>query len=354
MDRRRFLAATGATLAVAGCSALNDGGGSSGNEQNSPQNDSPDDADPEPQPSFQASVDVPAEATAGLPLSVEITVSNEGDAAGTFESDVSYHVDNGDWQSLGTTPTMELDAGDSETTQFEDITIDTAGEVTIRVDATGATDTISVDDPPIFELSLYAPETVPAGQSFTISVEAENVGDQPGTVDTALQLEAGAGWETIQTITVDLAASEQKTVDIEREAPLETGVQDYRIRNWFTFSVEATPYGEEYVQENATTPSYEEFFRSFEEYQTTPVQFETGEIFQVQYGNQFDFLFMTVTNGDSSGTIAADWYGDYRFLEGDQIKLWGIAEELYSYETVQGDRNTVPRVTLVEYETTEE
>jgi hypothetical protein len=50
---------------------------------------------------------------------------------------------------------------------------------------------------------------------------------------------------------------------------------------------------------------------------------------------------------DGAGEV---WrYGDDRLLEEDIIELWGVAEELLSYETVQGNTRTIPRLTLTDY-----
>jgi len=119
------------------------------------------------------------------------------------------------------------------------------------------------------------------------------------------------------------------------------------------------PYTIEYVTENAQSPAYDTLFRQFDDYEGEPVHFAFGYVYQSIYNSDggADYHQVEVTNDQSAGyqgDIAMLWDGDTRLLEGDVIELWGIAEDLYEYETVQGDVRTIPRITLVEFELIEE
>jgi hypothetical protein len=115
------------------------------------------------------------------------------------------------------------------------------------------------------------------------------------------------------------------------------------------------PYGESYVKSNAKEPSYDELFRNFEDYEGEPIRFERGEVYQAQYpeNQDYDYFQMWVSQADPKyeDDIAAVWYGGERYLEDDVFSpLYGVAERLFSYETVQGDERTIPLLTLVHVE----
>lgn len=117
------------------------------------------------------------------------------------------------------------------------------------------------------------------------------------------------------------------------------------------------PYDVDYARENAREPSYDDLFRNIEEYKGDPVRFEYGQIYQVIYDDAYDYIQMNVSNNDDQweGDIAGEWHGEGRYLENDYLNpVIGVVEQLYEYETVQGDQRTVPYLTFVEMEVYEE
>lgn len=117
------------------------------------------------------------------------------------------------------------------------------------------------------------------------------------------------------------------------------------------------PYDPQTARENAEEPGYDEFFRDFESYQGEPIRFEWGYIYQTIYEDDYDYLQLEVSQDDEGyeGDIAAVWYGDTRYLEDDILNpLVGVAEELTTYETVQGDERTIPLIELVDADLSEE
>lgn len=111
------------------------------------------------------------------------------------------------------------------------------------------------------------------------------------------------------------------------------------------------------TKKSAVSPSYDEFFRNFEsEYQGQSTHFQYAQVYQVIYRDDeqpWDHIQMNVTNTRTEGwqgDIAAWWDGDRRLLEDDMIEVWGVAEDLYTYETVQGDERTIPYLAIVDFE----
>lgn len=111
-------------------------------------------------------------------------------------------------------------------------------------------------------------------------------------------------------------------------------------------------YDADEVRSTAETVGYETLFRNIEEYIGEAVYFEFGQIYQAIYEDEYTYLQLYVANNDDEweGDIAAAYYGDERILENDQMELWGVAEDLYEYETVNGNVRTIPFLTLVDYE----
>ena len=117
-------------------------------------------------------------------------------------------------------------------------------------------------------------------------------------------------------------------------------------------------YDPDNIRDIASTVDYDELFRNFESYKGEPIHFEYGLVYQTLYQENRedpttgDYYQMDVSNNTQSyeGDIGAGWFGDERLLENDLIELWGVAEELISYETVQGDTRTIPRITMTDFE----
>ncbi|KTG30656.1 hypothetical protein AUR66_00540 [Haloferax profundi] len=93
-------------------------------------------------------------------------------------------------------------------------------------------------------------------------------------------------------------------------------------------------------------------FRYIEDYEGVPIHFNYGQVSRVIYEDEYTYLQLYVSNTDSEweGDVAARYYGDQRLLEDDYIELWAVAEGLHEYETVNGNIRTIPLLTIVEYE----
>jgi len=135
------------------------------------------------------------------------TVSNDGDARGTFTA--GLRVDG----TVVDITSVAVQAGETETVTFER-TFTRAGDYAIAVNGTSA-GTLTVEQPATFEtrdVSLEETALI-AGESAVATATVENVGDQQGTHTVGL----GVDGETVETQDVTLAPGETETVTFERQ-----------------------------------------------------------------------------------------------------------------------------------------
>lgn len=235
-------------------------------------------------------------------------------------------------------------------------------------DSSGGDETENETPSPEFEVTIDAPDTVETGEEWSYEVSVTNTGG-PGEFRSSISFKAGeTEWEGVgETIVAELGADETEVLytsdDLFYPAPF---VLKIRIDDADVISTTETVWGDPYDPDNirdiASTLDYDELFRNFESYQGEAVHFKFGGIYQTIYPENRedptagDYYQMSVTNDRQAyeGDIAADWYGDERLLENDIIELWGVTEELLSYETVQGDTRTIPRITMTDFEIREE
>lgn len=137
----------------------------------------------------------------------------------------------------------------------------------------------------------------------------------------------------------------------ETQSPTPTD-QPTTTKSPTTTEVDPEDYDPKQVREEAQTLSYDELFRNFEDYKGDAVYFEFMYVYQAIYEDEYTYVQANVSNTEESyqGDIAAWYFGDERILEGDVMEMWGVAEELWEYETVQGDTRTIPGIVLVDYE----
>lgn len=122
-----------------------------------------------------------------------------------------------------------------------------------------------------------------------------------------------------------------------------------------TEAADTLPYNASAVKDNADSIGYEELFRNFEDYEGEYVYFEHAYVYQVIYADDdvnYDYLQMNVSQNTEewTGDVAAAWYRDGRLLEEDYLEFWGVAEQLYTYTTVEGNERTIPFITMVAHE----
>jgi hypothetical protein len=98
------------------------------------------------------------------------------------------------------------------------------------------------------------------------------------------------------------------------------------------------------IKEQAREFDYDSDFRNIEQ-RVGDYVYLTGTIRQVVEGDGY-FLFL-ITLPDVDEHIAATWVGD-RYLEGDEIKVWGEILGSESYETAYGAANTIPALALAD------
>jgi len=113
----------------------------------------------------------------------------------------------------------------------------------------------------------------------------------------------------------------------------------------------------EQARENATSPTYEDLFRNFENYEGEPVHFRFAAVNQALYEDEFTQLHLYVSNEsrrEADDDVMAWYYGDDRILEDDWLEIWALGWDLYKYETVQGDQRTIPGLIIAEYELLDE
>jgi hypothetical protein len=118
----------------------------------------------------------------GESLTVDYEVTNTGDAEGTQA--INFTVDG---VEQGTDPGITLASGNSSTGQFTYQTTDgDAPNLTVEVasDDDTATSTVTVDEPPLFEVALTGVDSeVTEGENLTVDYEVTNTGDVEGTQD---------------------------------------------------------------------------------------------------------------------------------------------------------------------------
>jgi len=112
----------------------------------------------------------------------------------------------------------------------------------------------------------------------------------------------------------------------------------------------------ETVRENAQSVSWEDLFRNFEDHQDKAIYFEYAQIYQAIYEENYMYFQANVANNEEQfeGDVALTWYGDERLLEDDYLEVWGVAVELITYETVQGNERTIPLLELIDFELREQ
>ena len=166
---------------------------------------------PSPDPAdFGVTIDsAPGSVTAGNTVTVEATVTNTGDRAGT--QDITFSV-NG--TTAATRSNIDLNGGSSEPLSFSYATDSTdIGELDIEVasDDDTATDTVTVSEPPESSFTitdLTAPEKVTAGETLTVETTIENTGD----ADAQQQITLSQNELVTNTTTLSLAAGANETV----------------------------------------------------------------------------------------------------------------------------------------------
>jgi hypothetical protein len=237
------------------------------------------------------------------------------------------------------------------------------------------TDNSSDDDgtenetpPPEFEVTIDAPDTVETGEEWSYEVRVTNTGGA-GEFRSTISTKAGeTEWRDAgETIVAELGADETAVVFTSDDFSFPNRFNlKIRIDEADVTSTTEIVWGDAYDPDNirdiASTVDYDELFRNFESYKGEPIHFEYGLVYQTLYQENRedpttgDYYQMDVSNNTQSyeGDIGAGWFGDERLLENDYIELWGVAEELISYETVQGDTRTIPRITMTDFEIREE
>lgn len=378
MDRRQFLAAVGMSLALAGCSGQtdettdddeetesDDGGNiepvedTGDSEQNESSGDDAVDESTtetdknESEPEFDVEMSAPKTVDINEQFDLEITVFNSGDAKGEFESSVSIRREGGSWKTTNTPLSVTVASGDSETVTLEDLSTESGDDIEIRVDEAAVKTSITVEQPATFEYDIDVPETVKAGNWYEITVTVTNVGDRPGETNVLIERDDSIDWETILDVDRDLESGEERKVITEVYAPIENTTQTIRVNEDQEVTVDISPYSESYVTKDPEQPDYDRFSRKLSDYEGDAVHFAFGTVEQLVAGqgdDESDFLLTTVHNGDEEGDIALFWDGEERIIEGDEIKVWGIVEGLYTYETVGETQRTIPEVTLVTFE----
>ncbi|WP_121823650.1 outer membrane protein assembly factor BamB family protein [Halostella salina] len=155
-------------------------------------------------PSFSVSdVSAPSSALTGEPVTVDVTVANDGLAGGSYTATLTAGGETVDSR------TVTVAAGDSRTVSI-DYTPPQSGDVTLA--AGSRSTTLTVDDPAsVSATGVDAPSTGVVGETVTLQATVENAGDREGTETVTFTVDgAEVGSET-----VTLAGGERTTVSTE-------------------------------------------------------------------------------------------------------------------------------------------
>lgn len=113
-------------------------------------------------------------------------------------------------------------------------------------------------------------------------------------------------------------------------------------------------YDVEEVKAEATQPGIDDFVRNMEDYTGESLYFEYAYINQkIEEDGFFQFHLQLSDSGQEYQGDAFGWWEGDRFLEGDNVEIWGVGEGPYEYETVQGDYRTVPAISIVDMKMSE-
>ncbi|MDB9235643.1 CARDB domain-containing protein [Halorubrum ezzemoulense] len=156
---------------------------------------------------------------AGDPFDVNATIENVGDREGTQTVNVSY-----DGEAVSNEE-VSLEPGANATIDVEVPTDETdAGDRTVSVETANDTaeTTVSLTEatPADFNVSALGTTDVRgAGQSFNVSVDVENIGDEEGTRNVTVSYRGEVVYDQEQTLT----AGQTKTIEIEIETETDEG-----------------------------------------------------------------------------------------------------------------------------------
>ncbi len=109
--------------------------------------------------------------------------------------------------------------------------------------------------------------------------------------------------------------------------------------------------------DEAQIVSYDNLFRSNEEYVDQLVYYRKAEIIQVyeqgtldklSSGSDHQYLLRAVVGDNSWDDIVALRYDGERLIEGDVIRFVGKVNGLYKYEAVLGNQVIIPDITIIQ------
>lgn len=196
---------------------------------------------------FQVSdLQTPAEHPAGEPLTVSATVTNTGDVAATKTVEFGYDTESSagiDFVKIERE--IELDAGESTTVTFTDespLSQYVRGDygVGIVTPDDSAVASVTFVAPAIFSLSDFrAPDVLPDGDTLTVSVSVENVGETTGTKTLELRLDS----IQLETQEITLPPGESTTVEfVETETRGICCITQYPATRGWSLGVEVSFY----------------------------------------------------------------------------------------------------------------
>jgi PGF-CTERM protein/surface glycoprotein (TIGR04207 family) len=128
-----------------------------------------------------SNLSAPPNATAGDTITVNATVSNVGDIAGTTDAEFVFAGE------VLLSETVALDGGNSTTVSFEVPTANVSADIYehgVQAGDDAVTANITLQQPATFEVSnLTAPANATVGDTITVNATVSNVGDIAGTTD---------------------------------------------------------------------------------------------------------------------------------------------------------------------------
>jgi hypothetical protein len=230
----------------------------------------------------------------------------------------------------------------------------------------------STPEPAEFEVISTTGGTYTTGESWPLEFTVANRGGSDGVFESQLQLSpSGSDWEDVMEISLAVDAGESSRFYQQVDPIDSAGTVSFRLQGteaqWsITFERPESEfqgpsdedrtyvdlqyrdyleYEVEEIKSEASETSYEDVFRNADDRRGDAVHF-TGTVAQNIPYETYD-VYLIFTGNSYSEPIYASYVGD-KFIQGDEVELWGQILGTEIYQSGAGGTNTVPGIAIAE------